>query len=109
MKKQTPYQIAATKIFNDLQAQYLEKLEEEGMKYSHYEDREQGYSELVYEDWVLENLEDVLEMVAFLGFDTFQEWFMDYASSNKDTDLSRLWSKELSATFEEIIGELQNG
>jgi hypothetical protein len=108
MKKQTPHEIACDKIFADLQSEYLAALENECIEFGHYENLDQGYREFVYENWVLENLEDINEMVDFLGFDDFKEWFIDYAETENATDLSVIWTKELADTFYKIIKERVN-
>jgi len=106
MTKNSLHQIAGKKILADLQDQYLEALEEAQMIISHYEDIGNHQQESILEDWVFEELENVLEMVAFLGFDTFEEWFLDYVNSERiSNNIFLIWTKELSKTYEEIISE----
>mgnify|MGYP001427389727 CR=1 FL=1 len=107
MKTFSPHQIVCKKILADLQDEYLLALQAECMEYGHYEDIGNGYSEFIYEDWVLENLEQVDEMISFLGFDTFEEWFIEYAETESVTNMSLTWTKDLAETFYKIIQELE--
>jgi len=101
------FEIQALNIFSDLQEDFQNYLEINGIDFTDWEEIGNGQWENTLKPLYQEIFESYTDMVAEMGFDSFEQWFMTYYELENENKWIENWSKAMAKNVEETLKDME--
>jgi hypothetical protein len=103
----TIFEIQAQNIFTDLQDDFQNYLEINGIEFCQWEEIGNGQWESQVKPLYQEIFDSHKDMVLEMGFETFEDWFMTYYELENKNKWIEDWSKAMAKNVEETLIEME--